>query len=789
MIENFNRNWLFCKTDSDVQHVDREDSAWKSLDLPHDWAIAGPFSDAHNARTGGLPVTGTGWYRKLFQAPLDWADQQVEIQFDGAMRDAHVSINGVDLGHRPNGYIGFQFDLTPHLRPGEENVLEVRLHQPHLSERWYPGAGLYRHVRLAVRHPVHIPTWGVFVTTPVIEHERAVIAIETRVQFSSTETLLLRTILRDAEGVPVAQASTPVDAATVTQEIELFHPHRWDIEDPYLYTAMSQLIIGDKVVDEHETAFGIREIAFTPDEGFQLNGRRVQFQGVCMHHDLGPLGAAVNTRARERQLEIMQEMGVNAIRTTHNPPEPEWLDLCDRMGILVIVEAFDVWRIAKTENGYHKDFDAWHERDLRDLIRRDRNHPSVILWSIGNEILEQHDESGGPIARRLVKICHEEDSTRLTTAGFNSGMESFIHGLAQAVDVVGFNYHSAAYGEARAKNPGVLIYGSETSSQTSSRGVYHLPVCGELAKETGQVSSYDCTLGPPWAYPPDYEFRQLERNPFVMGEFIWTGIDYLGEPTPYGGHDHHTNGYWNDDWPSHSSYFAPVDLVGLKKDRFYLYQSQWTQKPMVHILPHWNWPDGAIIPVYAYTNAERVELFLNGRSLGTRRKGFDKTVIPVEAWGYEGPTLESPYRLSWEVPFEAGCLEAVAMTNGKRVATTRIHTAGRPVALKLKADREKLSADGRDLSFITVRVVDEEGNVCPGAADEVSFSVTGAGFSAGVGNGDARCLHSLQGDRMPAFSGQLMLIVQTTEHAGVIRVTATAHQLQAAEIRLESYNL
>ena len=506
-----------------------------------------------------------------------------------------------------------------------------------------------------------------------------------------------------------------------------------------------------------------------------------------MHHDLGPLGAAFNYRARERQMEIMKEMGVNALRTTHNPPEPEWLEICDRMGILVIVEAFDVWRIAKTDNGYHQYFDEWHERDLRDLIRRDRNHPSVILWSVGNEILEQHDESGGPIARRLVEIRHDEDPTRLTTAGFNEGMKAYDHGLAQAVDVVGFNYHSAAYGEVREKDPDVLIYGSETSSQTSSRGVYHLPVSGELARETGQVSSYDCTLGPEWAYPPDYEFRQLEKYPYVMGEFIWTGMDYLGEPTPYGGRDNHTDGLWNDDWPSHSSYFAPVDLVGLKKDRFYLYQSQWTSKPMVHLLPHWNWQEGETIPVYAYTNAEQVELFLNGRSLGIRRKGIDKTVIPVEAWGYDGPTLESPYRLSWEVPFEAGCLKAVAMTCGKQVAETSIHTAGAPHSLRLEADRCQLKADGRDLSFITVSVVDEHGRVCPTASDEVHFEVSGVGNIAGVGNGDSRCLYSLKGDTMPVFSGKLVLFVQSTETAGKIHMNAKAKGLLGADIRLESF--
>jgi beta-galactosidase len=786
MLDDFNRDWLFCITDGDAQHCDFDDRAWQALCLPHDWAIAGPFSDEHNARTGGLPVTGTGWYRKYFQAPMDWAYRRVEIQFDGAMLDAHVYINGVLLGHRPNGYIGFQFDLTPHLRFGEENVLAVRLHQPQMSERWYPGAGLYRNVRLVVRHARHIPTWGVSVTTPIIESGRAVVATNTQVQSGTTETAILRTTLRDAEGATVGQASSPVVSEMIAQAIEIFHPHRWDIDNPYLYTAVSQLIIDDEVVDEQVTRFGIREIAFTRDEGFQLNGRRVQFQGVCLHHDLGPLGAAVNVRARERQMELMREMGVNALRTTHNPPEPEWLDICDRMGILVIVEAFDVWRMAKTDNGYHQYFDEWHERDLRDMIRRDRNHPSVILWSVGNEILEQHDPSGGPIARRLVEICHEEDPTRLTTAGFNSGMESFVHGLAQAVDVVGFNYHSAAYGEAREKDPNVLIYGSETSSQTSSRGVYHLPVSGELAKETGQVSSYDCTLGPEWAYPPDYEFYQLEKHPFVMGEFIWTGIDYLGEPTPYGGRDNHTNGFWNDDWPSHSSYFAPVDLVGLKKNRFYLYQSQWTQKPMVHILPHWNWQDGDTIPVYAYTNAEQVELFLNGRSLGIRRKGIDTTEIPVAAWGYGGPTLESPYRLSWQVPFEAGCLEAVALSNGERVAETSVQTTGAPFALKLEADRQKLTADGRDLSFITVSVVDAQGRVCPEASDEVNFTVTGAGFNAGVGNGDPRCLYSLKGDRMPAFSGRLVLIVQTTEAAGEIQITASAQDLRKAEINLES---
>ncbi|MEO0473162.1 MAG: glycoside hydrolase family 2 TIM barrel-domain containing protein, partial [Bacteroidota bacterium] len=514
--------------------------------------------------------------------------------------------------------------------------------------------------------------------------------------------------------------------------------------------------------------------------------QRIQLNGVCMHHDLGPLGSAINKRAAERQMEIMQNMGVNALRTSHNPPAPEVLEVCDRLGILVIVEAFDEWQIGKVPNGYNKYFDEWHETDLRDMIKRDRNHPSVIMWSIGNEILEQGRKDGWKVARRLSDICHDEDPTRPTTAGFNYYPAPFTNQLAYQIDVVGMNYWPSTYQQIKNEHPDMVLYGSETSSQTSSRGVYHLPISPAFRRETGHVSSYDVIVGPPWAYPPDAEFDAQAGAPFSLGEFIWTGFDYLGEPTPYSGRDNQTNGYWNDDWPSRSSYFAPVDLCGFPKDRYYLYQSQWTEAPMVHVLPHWNWEgkEGTIIPVFAYTNAEEVELFVNGISQGKKRKGQDITPIPAEFHDFEKGIYQSKYRLAWDVPYQPGELKVVAYTAGKAVAEKILKTAGKPARIRLIPDRDELNADGQDLSFITVRVEDKNGNVCPLADDLVNFTISGAGTLAAVGNGNQRSMESFQAPFRKAFNGLCLLIVRTTPEAGLIKVKAKGKGLGEASLEL-----
>ncbi len=794
--QNFNKGWRFIKAELDAKETSYDDSQWQPISLPHDWAIFGPFSTEHNARTGGLPVTGMGWYRKHFTVDSDMKGKVVSVEFDGAMNDAYVWVNGELVGNRPFGYMGFEFDISKHVKFGGENVIAVRLNPKDLSSRWYPGAGLYRNVRIKYNEPIHIAQWGTYITTPSISKEEVKVDIQTTINNAGNkqQTITLKTVIIDDSGAEITSSSQDVTSSAgksiATTILTIANPTNWDIENPYLYKMVSQIIIGQTVIDEYESSFGVRTLEITSNDGLILNGRRVNLNGVCMHHDMGPLGSAVSYRAIERQMQIMQSMGVNALRTSHNPPAPEMLEICDKLGILVIVEAFDEWAMGKVVNGYNNFFAEWHERDLRDMIKRDRNHPSVIMWSIGNEILEQSKEDGWVLTKELTDICHHEDPTRKVTIGFNYYPAPFKNKLAYQVDVVGMNYWPLEYDDIKEANPDMIIYGSETSSQTSSRGIYHLPIEAKEQHETGHASSYDVIVGPPWAYAPDMEFEQQEKNTFSLGEFIWTGFDYLGEPTPYGGRDNSTHGHWNDDWPSHSSYFAPVDLVGFPKDRYYLYQSQWTTEPMVHVLPHWNWEgmEGKRIPVYAYTNAEEVELFVNGKSKGKKVKGKDLTTIPAEYHSYKETTFKTPYRLSWEVPYEAGELKVVAYTNGKAVATKTVNTSGKPAGIRLEADRNSIQADGLDLSYIAATIVDANGIPCPNAANMVNFEIEGNGTIAGVGNGDPRSLTSLKGSHMEAFTGKLMLIIQSSEAAGEIRITASAEGMKDTQIVIQSTN-
>lgn len=795
---SFNEDWRFKKdTAEGAESPAFDDSGWRVLRLPHDWAIEGPFSVKYNARSGGLPIHGTGWYRKTFTLPAA-EGKRVTIEFDGAMYDAHVWINGHFLGARPFGYMGFQYDLTPHLDLSGSNVLAVRLQPEDLSSRWYPGAGLYRNTWLEITDAIHVEHWGSFVTTPTVSDELAEVRLETKIHNGQTAPadLQLKTILLDPAGQEVASDTSPLalpanESQTITRTLEVPKPRRWDLHTPQLYTALTRILDGDREVDRYSTPFGIRTVFYEAGKGLFLNGRHVRLNGVCMHHDLGALGVAVNRRATERQLQIMQSMGVNAIRTSHNPPSPELLEFCDKMGLLVQVEAFDCWQMAKIPNGYNKFFDAWHERDLRDMIRRDRNHPSVIMWSIGNEILEQGKKDGWKLARHLHQICKDEDPTRLTSAGFNYYPASVKNGLAAEVDIPGFNYQPLAYAEVTAAHPDWHVLASETSSCVSSRGVYHLPIEKYDKFTDNQVTSYDL-IGPVWAYPPDIEFRFLAESSNVLGEFIWTGFDYLGEPTPYGGRDNSTNGYWNDDWPSRSSYFGAVDLCGFPKDRFYLYQSKWTsvqEKPMIHLLPHWNWEDhrDGDIPIYVYTNAGEAELFLNGESLGRKTKGKDVTPLKVAFKNWTEGDYNTPYRLRWDVPFKPGELKAVAYHGGKAVAEKSQHTAGTPARLELTADRSPITADGADLAFVTVRVLDAKGHLCPRADNQIDFSLTGPGEILAVDNGDAASTESFQAHTRRAFSGMALVIIRSAEgKPGQIELTAKSKGLQKGTIPVES---
>jgi beta-galactosidase len=792
---SLNDGWRFFKGDvAGAEQLQFDDGAWRALDLPHDWAIEGPFDRKYGPHQGALPYHGVGWYRKTFTLPAGARERHISVEFDGAMSNSRVWINGHELGGRPYGYIGFGFDLTPHLKfDGGPNVLAVRLAPEDQSSRWYPGAGLYRHVWLDVTAPVHVARWGTFVTTPAVEETSATVAIEARIRNAGArdESVTVETTVLDAEERPAGRAmSAPMvvptgGTSTVEVQIRISQPQRWHIDRPYLYRAVTTVRRGDDVVDRYETPFGIRTFLVDERTGFALNGRQLKLQGVCLHHDLGALGAAVNRRATERQLEIMKAMGVNAIRTSHNPPSPELLDLADRMGLLVIDEAFDMWGRTKVPNGHGKYFAEWGERDLRDMIRRDRNHPSVFMWSIGNEILEQADAEGGAIAKRLTGICHEEDPTRVVTAGLNQFDNAIRNGLADAVDVPGFNYQTRHYDRALKNHPGWIIYTAESASTVSSRGTYHLPIEKYQKHPSHEITSYD-VIAPSWAYIPDFEFAVQERLPNVLGEFVWTGFDYLGEPTPYFGwqepHD-------ENDWPARSSYFGIVDLAGFPKDRYYLYQSVWTREPMVHILPHWNWEgrEGQPIPVVAYTNAEEVELFLNGTSLGRKKRGSEPMTLPVGSSVNAQGTFASKHRLLWQVPYRPGTLRVVAYAKGTEVAAKDVRTAGAPSRIVLQPDRTGIAADGRDLSFVTVRIEDANGNLCPAADNLVKFSVTGPGSIAGVDNGNPATFEPFQADHRKAFNGLALLIVRSSRgRPGEIAIDATAEGLQAGRAAIVS---
>ena len=798
--QSFNKNWLFFKGEAQgAEHINYDDTQWRTLNLPHDWAIEGPFDIRYNARCGGLPFHGNGWYRKHFQIPKSAQEKHVTLHFDGAMNNAKVYLNGHLVGHRPNGYIGFTVNLSEHLNYGGDNIVAVQLTPEDLSSRWYPGAGIYRNTWIEFNNKIHIPQWGTYITTPKITVEEAKVNLNIEVNNVSkaNSLIVVKSEIYNSQDIIVASVSDTINTVAksmvnVFQKTVVSNPKLWNLDTPNLYVAKTMLYDDKGLIDTYNTTFGIRSIIYDSDSGFKLNNNKTRFQGVCLHHDLGPLGTAVNERATERQLEIMKRMGVNAVRTSHNPPSPEQVKLCDAMGIMMQVEAFDVWKKSKVENDYSKYFEDWHEQDLRDLIRTFRNNPSVVMWSIGNEIQEQADKvNGGRIAKELVSICKDEDPTRPTTAGFNYYRQPIKNGLAEAVDLVGWNYKPRKYKEVLSEYPQWIVYGSETSSTVSSRGVYHLPLEKYRLHPSLQITSYDF-IGPPWAYPPDIEFEAIDNNPKHLGEFIWTGFDYLGEPTPYGGRDNSTNGYWNGHWPARSSYFGAVDLAGFPKDRFYLYQSQWTKEPMVHLLPHWNWEgrEEERIPVFVYTNVEEVELFLNGKSLGKKVKGKDKTPIPINFIDWEGGRYRgdflSPYRLKWEVPYEKGTLSVKAYKGNEIVAEAQRITAGNPTKIRLIPDRSIIKANNDDLSFITVEVTDEQGNICPNASNNIHFEVNGEGVVAAVGNGNAASTESFQDSQRKAFQGKCLLVIKSTHNSGKINITASAKGLASESISIRT---
>jgi beta-galactosidase len=786
----FNDGWRFFQGAADgAERPAFDDAKWQEVRLPHDWAIDGPFDSKLNPHTGALPISGTGWYRKSFTLPASLEGRYFTIEFDGVMSNAKVWLNGQELGGRPYGYSSFALELTPALKfGGEANVLAVRATPEDRSSRWYPGAGVYRNVWLTVTGPVHVAHWGTYVTTRQAAAGQATVSAkaEIRNRGAAPAKVTVQYTVLDPAGKPVSKNAQLSEVAagatqTVAADLIVMRPQHWDIDRPNLYTLVTEVIGGNrKVVDRYTTAFGIRTIAFNKTQGFLLNGRHVKLHGVCLHHDLGALGAAVNRRAVERQLQIMKAAGVNAIRTSHNPPSPELLEYADRLGLLVMDEAFDMWRIPKVANGYSKYFDEWSERDVRDMVRRDRNHPSIILWSIGNEIPEQNRADGWQVAKRLVDLFHEEDRTRPTTAAFNSDVAAIQNKLADQVDIPGFNYKPFNYEKILKDHPNWIIVGAETASAVSSRGVYHLPIEKYDKHASLNLTSYD-VISPPWAYLPDAEFDAQDKLPQVLGEFVWTGFDYLGEPTPYfGGRGANVQ----TDWPSRSSYFGMVDLAGFPKDRYYLYQSVWTRKPMVHVLPHWNWESmaGKDIPVMVYSNADEVELFLDGKSLGRKKPLCEPVELPVGPNISRDRKITSKYRLLWQVPYSPGSLKAVAYQSGQPVAVDEMRTAGAPARVRLIADRAIITADGDDLSFVTVRVEDKDGNLCPAADNLVTFHIAGAGAIQAVDNGNPATIESFHADKRKAFNGLALVIVRSKPgQPGNINLEAQSENLAGAK--------
>jgi len=768
-----------------------DDKEWKQLNLPHDWGIEGPFKQEYPGETGKLPWWGVGWYRKHFNVSMTEKSKQLFLQIDGAMSCSMVWLNGKFVGGWPYGYASFQLDLTPFIQPGD-NVIAVRLDNPPNSSRWYPGGGIYRNVWLVKTDPIHVGHWGIYVTTPTVDETSATVHVKVQVDTPETASAAVKTEIFEAgpDGQP-AGAAVVSSQTSGAQEIDLAvsRPKLWSLETRNLYIAVTSVFSNNKLVDRCQTSFGIRTIKFDKDKGFLLNGRHVKLNGVCDHHDLGALGTAINVHALQRQIELLQEMGCNAIRTSHNPPAPELLDLCDRMGMLVMDEYVDCWKMRKTPNDYHQFFDDWHEKDLRAQVRRDRNHPCVVLWSIGNEIPEQSKPQGPKMAAELTAIVHEEDPTRPTTFAC-SDVHGGYNGYQTGVDVFGYNYKPGEYGKFHAAHPDIPIFGSETSSTVSSRGEYAFPPSGKEAdaKTDFQMSSYDL-YAPRWATTPDAEFKAQDQNPFVAGEFVWTGFDYLGEPTPYNRDETVLLNFQDPaekakaeqeltqlhkvTVPSRSSYFGIMDLAGFRKDRFYLYQSKWRPDfPMAHILPHWNWPErvGQVTPVFVYTSGDEAELFLNGKSQGRKKKG-----------DYE-------YRLRWDdVVYQPGELRVVAYKDGKEWAQNIVKTTGPASQVMLKADRSKIAADGLDLSYVTVTIADKDGLMVPRSKNLVQFDISGPAQIIGVDNGDATSHDSFQANQVKAFNGLALVIVRTKAgQPGAVVLHAKSEGLQPEDLPLQS---
>ena len=784
------KNWKFIQKDiSDAFREDFDDTRWQTVTIPHDWAIYGPFDRSNDlqdvaiiqnlenkasektGRTGGLPYIGVGWYRTQFSLPdVNVNDQRVTLLFDGAMSEARIFVNGKEACFWPYGYNSFHCDVTDLLnRETTVNTLVVRLENKPQSSRWYPGAGLYRNVHLIVTDRVHVPVWGTYLTTPYISEQFASVRLQTKVENAGNSDIRIETKIYSPEGKMVAERNNTRKikyGEAFEQNFIVETPVLWSPETPQLYKAVSKIYANGRLSDEYTTRFGIRSIEIIADKGFYLNGKLRKFQGVCNHHDLGPLGAAVNTAALRRQLVILKDMGCDAIRTSHNMPTPELVQLCDEMGLMMMIEPFDEWDVAKCHNGYHRFFNEWAEKDMINMLHNYRNHPCVVMWSIGNEVPTQCSPDGYKVLSFLQGICHREDPTRPVTCGLDRVTCVLDHGFVTLLDVPGLNYRTDRYVEVYENLPKNIVLGAETASTVSSRGVYKFPaeIKANAMYDDHQSSSYDlehCS----WSNLPDTDFALADDYQWMIGQFVWTGFDYLGEPSPYD----------TDAWPNHSSMFGIIDLASIPKDRFYLYRSLWNKNEnTLHILPHWTWKErvGKTTPVFVYTNYPSAELFVNGKSYGRQSK--------------HNATLQNRYRLMWmDVIYQPGELKVVAYDqNGKAVEEKIVRTAGKPDHIELIADRTELTADGKDLAYITVRVVDKDGNLCPDDGSLVSFTATGAGKYRASANGDPTCLDLFHLPQMHAFSGQLTAIVQAGEKTGNIEFEAKAKGLKTGRLSI-----
>lgn len=801
----FDDNWLFALNPKGklMEVPEFNDRNWRRLSLPHDWAIEGSFSSSHPSGAGGGALPGgMGWYRKHFTIDEKDKYDKYFIEFDGVYMNASVYINGNLLGTRPYGYSSFEYDLTPYLNRGGDNVIAVKVDntdQP--NSRWYSGCGIYRHVWLTKTEDLHVAHWGTHVVSRVDGRQAKVNVTVTLVNelLDYTAKAVLRNSLLDAKGKVVASHSSPVTVSKTKefkQTLAFSNPQLWSVENPYIYTLKTDVIVGDKVVDTYLTTTGFRTFIFDDDRGFSLNGKLMKLNGVCEHHDFGCLGSAINEDAMHRKLVMLKEMGCNALRCSHNPPAPELLNMCDTMGFIVMDESFDMWRRRKTKNDYARFFDKWYERDLTDLVKRDRNHPSVMIWSIGNEVLEQwssasadnltleqanlllnmgHDPStlanskelsvNSLLTQRLADIVRKLDFTRPITAGCNEPKPTNHLFKSGAIDIIGFNYHVKESHDVPKNFPGKPFFFTESVSALQSRGCYKMPSDSVYLSPSRwdrkwidpsyQCSSYD-NQHAPWGSSHEESLDAVKHEPYCAGQFLWTGFDYIGEPTPFG-------------YPARSSYFGVIDLAGFPKDAYYLYQSEWTNRPVLHLFPHWNWIDGQTVDLWCYyNNADEVELFVNGTSAGVRKKADSHQ-----------------YHVMWRVVYHPGSIRVVARKDGKKVGEKIIRTAGAPHHLRLTPDRRIIKADGKSLSFVTVEVVDKDGNLCPNAENQLYFSLNGPATIAGVDNGNAASMELFKDNKRRAFSGKCLVVLQSTHEKGAVTLTVKGVDLQTSSTHID----